>query len=142
MKKDETMQLHEKIAALELKKKHHFHAMKQDYHELVESIKPQNIVKNTWNKITNGEDSELRNQILDTAVGLGTGYITKKILFRGSGLKGKIFGGLLQLVITNLVAKNADSIKNWGLGAFKSLLHKKNKDREYSEEEIKRLLPQ
>jgi hypothetical protein len=85
-------------------------ALKEQFHLAYNSIKPANIILNTLKDL--GESSLVQDGFLNTTVGLGTGYLSK-ILFQGvvkSPIK-KLLGSALMFGITNIVAKNPDSIK-------------------------------
>jgi prefoldin subunit 5 len=86
-----------------------------------ENLKPASILKNTLIKV--GATPFLFDTILSTIVGVGTGYVSKKIIIGASGnILRKIFGVVMQLIITNVVSRHPEAIMSVG-----NLLFKKNK---------------
>ena len=78
--------------------------LKNDFHSIVEGLRPTNILKHTVQEIQ--ESTTLRNNLLKVALGLGAGYFSRKLLVGNSaGVVKKLLGTALQYGITNLVAK-------------------------------------
>ena len=76
------------------------------YNELT----PFNIFKASLNKVTSIPN--WRKTIIDTALGLSVGYISKKILIGNTHNPIKnIVGSLMQLGVTNVVSNNSEPIK-------------------------------
>lgn len=70
-----------------------------------ESLKPANLIKSTMHEITSSP--YLLENILGTAVGLVSGFISKKIATGRSGnLIRNILGTILQFGVTNTVARH------------------------------------
>lgn len=91
-----------------------------------ESLKPVNILKNTLKDISSSP--YLIENIIGTALGLGTGYLSKKIIVGASGnIIRKIFGSVLQFGVTNLVAKHPDAIKSIGQFMYQHVIHRKDR---------------
>ncbi len=78
-----------------------------------ESVKPINLIKSTFKEAA--ESLELKENILNTSVGLSAGYLSKK-LFVGMSHNPvkKLLGNVLMFGITNVVAKHPDAIKSLG----------------------------
>ncbi|HEY6438123.1 MAG TPA: hypothetical protein VIY47_16145, partial [Ignavibacteriaceae bacterium] len=82
------------------------------------SLKPLNLIKNTFKQATGSAD--LKENLLNTSVGLTAGYLSK-IIFEGvskNPLK-KLLGSALMFGITNIVAKNPEPLKSLGLKFLK-----------------------
>lgn len=76
------------------------------YNELT----PFNIFKASLNKVASIPN--WRKTIIDTALGLSIGYISKKILIGNTHNPIKnIVGSLMQLGVTNVVSNNSEPIK-------------------------------
>lgn len=98
-------ELKEAILQLEAKKKLEEEALKRQFHETVETFKPANILKNTVSEVS--ASPQFKHNLLNLAVGLGAGYITKKIAVgRKAGLFARTMGTALQFGVASLVAKN------------------------------------
>ena len=79
------------ILELEAKKNRDEEALKKQFHETVETFKPSNILKNTVSEVS--ASPQFKNNLLNLALGLGAGYITKKIAVgKKAGLLAKTMG--------------------------------------------------
>lgn len=93
------------ILELEAKKIVSEEALKKQFHDTVETFKPSNILKNTVSEVS--ASPQFKHNILNLALGLGAGYLTKKIAVgRKAGLFARTMGTALQFGVTSLVAKN------------------------------------
>jgi hypothetical protein len=106
-KRNATQTLRQTILLLEQKQAEELQSLHQHYLVVYESVKPLNLMKSALKKMTSSPD--LRHNILNTVIGLSTGYISKKLLLGSTHNPIKrIAGTVLQFVITNLVAKRID----------------------------------
>lgn len=88
-----------------------------------ESLKPINIIKNTLNEAVTSQG--LLGKILLSAMGLTTGYLSKKLFVGLSGnLLRKFFGYLLQYGMTKLVVNPPEILKS-SLSRLLQLAHRK-----------------
>lgn len=111
--KNETDTLNDMIIVIENKRAMELTVLKEQFHITYESLKPINIIKSTFHEAMSSPD--MGNGIVNNVIGIGTGFISKKLLVGSSHNPLKtIFGTILQLVISNVVSKHADSIKNVG----------------------------
>jgi len=93
---------------------------------LSENLKLSNLIRNNLQEI--GSSPGLTDNVLGAAVGLASGYISKKIITGGSaGIARKLFGSLLQLVVTTVIAQHPDTIKSIGQFIFEHFLKKRGK---------------
>lgn len=93
---------------------------------LSENLKLSNLIRNNLQGI--GSSPGMTNNILGAAVGLASGYISKKIITGGSaGIARKLFGSLLQLVVTTVIAQHPETIKSIGQSLFGHFLKKRSK---------------
>lgn len=103
-------ELHLAIAALELQQTAEAKLLKQQFNLAYESIKPVNLIKSTLKDISASQD--LKDNLLNSAVGITVGYVSKKI-FEGtshSPVK-RMLGTALMFGVTNAVAKNPETLK-------------------------------
>ena len=101
------------ILELEAKKIVTEEALKRQFHETVETFKPSNILKNTVSEVS--ASPQFKNNLLNLALGLGAGYVTKKIATgKKAGLLAKTFGTALQFGVASLIAKNKANEENVG----------------------------
>lgn len=107
--------------------------LKDQFFITYDSLKPINMLKRTLREITSSQ--YLVDNIPGAIMGLASGYLSKKLIIRGSGnILRRLLGSLLQFGVTNVVAKNSDIIKSAGVSIFDYFLHKKimnskNRDR-------------
>ncbi len=98
-------ELKDAILELEAKKIVSEEALKKQFHQTIESFKPGNILKNTVSEVT--ASPLFKHNILNLALGLGAGYLTKKVAVgRKAGLLARTVGTALQFGVTSLIAKN------------------------------------
>lgn len=100
--------------------------LKEQFYFVHESIKPVNLLRSTLHQIVSSP--HLMDNIIGMAVGLATGYVSRIAIVGVSGnLIKKLFGSILQLGITNTVARHPDTIKSIGQYFFQHILRKKEK---------------
>src|ERR1019366_2077018 len=98
--------------------------LKDDFHTLLESLKPANILKNTIHEIR--ESTEIKHNLFKVALGLGAGYFSGKLVVgKSAGIVKKALGTVLQYGITNFVAKKNDKGEESGLHSKKKNLFKR-----------------
>jgi ribosomal protein L29 len=84
--------------------------LKLRFQEAYENIKPINIIKNAIKKVITSPD--LKNNLVNSAIGLSSGFVAKKVFTGGSHNPiTKLFGVILEKVIAGKVTANADEIK-------------------------------
>jgi len=112
------------IQILEFDQQIRLQQLKEQVYLTIESLKPVNLIKSTLHEVVSSP--YLIDNILGVAMGLTTGYITKKIaLGKSVSVIRKILGTLLEFGITNVVAQNAGSIKTFGQSIFQYFMRKK-----------------
>jgi hypothetical protein len=103
--------LKETILQLERKQAVELKLLREQLHLTYESIKPINLVKNTFKEVAASE--ELTDNIVNTSVGLAAGYVSKKIFEKASHSPfRKLLGTALLFGVTNLVSKNPHTVKS------------------------------
>ncbi len=87
--------------------------LKEQFHLVYESIQPINIIKKTFKEAVKSE--ELRENILNTSVGLVVGYFSKTLFENRkiSPLK-KLLGAAILFGMTQVIAKNPETVKSIG----------------------------
>ncbi len=110
-KVNSVVQLKESIALLERQQANDEQLLKEQFKITYAALSPANLIKNTFHELVQAPD--FKEDILDTAMGIVTGYVSKKIVVGNTQNPIKqIMGIILQLAITSVVSKNADSIKS------------------------------
>lgn len=88
-------------------------AVKEQLHSAYESLKPVNLLISTLKDVTASID--LKDNLLNTAIGLSAGFLSKKLFEGVSGSPFKrLIGSALMFGVTNLVTKNPETLKSVG----------------------------
>lgn len=104
--------LKESIRLLEIRQAEEGQQLREQFKITYESLKPINLIKNSLNDIVNS--AEIKNSLFETVVSLVSGYLTQKFIVNSkSNVFVKLFGVLMQFGITNLVSKNAETIRTF-----------------------------
>jgi hypothetical protein len=119
--KNEIESLKETITSLKDKQAHELKLIKGHLHDIYEDLKPINLIKNTIQEIACSQ--EIKSNLVNNAIGLGAGHLSRKILIGSTHnpIK-KIAGTILQFAITNLATKHSKSIKAAGQNIFERIL--------------------
>ena len=108
-----TAGLKEAIQLLEAKKVVSGKLLKEQFVNTYESFKPVSLIRNTLHEISSSPN--LIENVLGTALGLGAGYLSRSILPGVTAMKfGKLISPVLQLGVTNFVAKQSGNIRSAG----------------------------
>lgn len=107
-------ELKERIVALEIKKHNDEELIRTHFHEIVETLKPANLLKSTVSEVS--DSMHFKKNILNIALGLGAGYLSKKLVIgtKGIGIGKQILGSVLEFGISNFVAKQSDEMRTSG----------------------------
>jgi hypothetical protein len=112
------------ILLLEVEQASKRELLKEQLNITYESLKPINIIRKTLRDLTSSQD--LTDNILGTASGLASGYLSKKIFIGTSGnLFRKLIGSILQFGVTTVVSQHPDVIKSLGKVVLQYLLRKR-----------------
>ena len=115
--------LREAILQLERKQAYEGKILKEQFHRANESIKPINLIISTFKEVAASRD--LKNNIVNTSIGLTAGYLSK-ILFESvtkSPFK-KLLSSALMFGITSIITKNPEAVKSLGKGFVKIIRRK------------------
>lgn len=113
------------IRQLELKEANELNMLKGQFKATTESLKPLNIIKNTFKKAAASPD--LKSDVFNAAIGLTTGVLAKKLMIgKTANPFKKLMGIGLEMLVANKIAKNADSIKSAGNMVIKKIFSKKD----------------
>ncbi len=94
IKNDEELQT--AIFMLEARKEHEAQLMKKQFREVVECLRPINIIKNTIRDAASSPG--IKGNLISSAIGMGTGFLANKFIVGKSG-------GLIKKLVGTLVAK-------------------------------------
>lgn len=100
----ETEALDKLIIATEQQRAYELALLKEQYHVVYESLKPINLIKKGFHDMT--ASSDIKNFILNNAIGLGTGILSKKLLVGSTHNPVKrVLGTVIEFAVANLVSK-------------------------------------
>lgn len=119
-----TEELKNAIELLEFEQTYKWQIVKEQLLVVHEGLKPLNLIKSTISDATSSP--YLIDNILGATVGLASGYVSRKIIIgRSANVLRKLIGSGLQFVVTNVVARHADSIKTVGQTIYQYFRRKK-----------------
>ena len=127
MKKvNETEKLHAAIALLEEIQKEEEAQLKVQFNIVAENFKPLNLVKSALDDII--YQPNLKEDGLDTFIAMVTGYFSKKIFIGSTHNPFKqIIGSFMQMGITHVISKNAETLKVFFSSFIKEIWPSQNK---------------
>ncbi len=107
-KYNETDALLIKIAMLQQAREKSLVDLKSQFDITFESIKPVNLIKNTFQEVLSATD--IKSNILKSILGLVVGYASKRILIGSSqsNIK-KVAGTILEFVVANFISNKSKS---------------------------------
>ncbi|HMG15128.1 MAG TPA: hypothetical protein VK590_06765 [Saprospiraceae bacterium] len=129
---DASILLREEIRRLEIKQSQEAILLKEQFNITYNNLKPVNLVKSLFDEVSSSPD--ILDNIINTGIGMATGFITKKFLLGSSkNPLSKLLGTALEFGVANIVTKNSEIIKTQGEKLMKLFTKKKKpiKESEY-----------
>ena len=115
------------IKELENKKQEQRRQLAMSYRAVTESLKPMNLIKSTFNTVK--DSPRLTENLLNVVLGLGAGFLSKKMLFgKSAGLLKRVFGPTIQTGVAGVVVNNAANFKTVGKRLLQTLFRSKKKE--------------
>jgi hypothetical protein len=112
------------IQFLEVEQGNKAQLLKDQFYLAVESLRPVTLLKNALHDISSSPN--LIENILGTAMGIVSGFLTNRVFVGASGsLVRKLLGSVLQFGVTNVVAQNPATIKSLGQTILQFFLRKR-----------------
>jgi len=116
--------LRESIRQLEIQQAREGEELKAQFKATYESLKLVNLIKSSLKEVT--ESVEIKNNLFESIVSVLSGYVSKKLMVgKKSNPFMKIIGLVMQFGITNLVARNAEVIREYVTHLIDKFLHPK-----------------
>jgi hypothetical protein len=113
--------LKESIRLLEIQQAEEREIVKQQLKITYESLKLSNLIKSSLKELTSS--TELKGTLFESLTALLTGFITRKILVNSkSNVFTRILGLFMQYGVTTLVARNAETIRDFLSGLVDKLI--------------------
>jgi hypothetical protein len=112
-KNNESDDLRDTIQLLEHKQDEEIVFLKDQLHLVSERLQPANMIKRAVHNVATSP--ELHHIILNSAIGLGIGYCSKKVFVGTSDSRvKKSIGTVLQFTVASIVSQHADIIRLTG----------------------------
>lgn len=117
-------ELRDSIVLLEIRQANEKALLKKQFMITYESMKPVNLIKSKFNDIV--KSPNLKENILNTALSIAAGYLSKKVLVGSTQnpLK-QLLGTILQVGVTGIVSENTDGIKSTAMDLIGNIFKKK-----------------
>lgn len=113
--------LKESIRLLEIQQAEEREIVKQQLKITYESLKLSNLIKSSLKELTGS--TELKGTLFESVTALLTGFLTRKILVNSkSNVFTRILGLFMQYGVTTLVARNAETIRDFLSGLIDKLI--------------------
>lgn len=117
--------LHAAIDKLKLKEKIQKELLVENFHTTYEGFKPANLIKKSIFKLLHMP--EVKQNLVNTTVGLGAGLLSKKILIgKSSNFFKRMLGMAIEFGVAGLITKNSEAIKSKGIKILNNLVNPKN----------------
>lgn len=121
-------QLEFRILELEVQQKENLLFFKEDLEEVLANLTPLNLIKNA----IEGEmaSDNIGQNILNDAIGISSGYITKKLMFGSSNnpVK-KVMGSMFQFIVAKFVSNQSERIEAIGEVIWRKIGSRFSKER-------------
>ncbi|WP_229684221.1 hypothetical protein [Flavobacterium limi] len=99
--------LNQQIKLLEEQQDKEWLDIKEEIGDIKENLKPTNLIRNAVGELN--EAIGLKSELAQSAISIGLGYLAKKLVVGKTDSTFKnIFGSILQLAVTTLVAKRPE----------------------------------
>jgi hypothetical protein len=119
---NETDALKDAIAVLQHKQAAELQLLKEQFHITYESLKPVNLIKKGFKDIT--ESPGIKNTLINNAIGLATGFLSKKVLIGASHNPIKrLLGTILEFAVASVVAKQVNNTVQEASQKNNALIH-------------------
>jgi hypothetical protein len=119
------------VLTIEKKQKEQGIIVVAEFNELLQSVRPSAILKNILTEITSS--GELKDNLVNTSAGVAAGIVAKRLVAgKNAGIVRQVVSNGIQFGVTNIIARNPETIKTIGTTLFlfaKQLLKKRTNTR-------------
>lgn len=103
--------------------------LRELFFKTCESLKPINIIKDTVREMVDSAD--LKTDVSKLVIGTASGFIAKKVLVGETHNPfSKLFGVVVEMMVSKNVIKNVDGIKSFGSALLQKIIHKQSNPKE------------
>lgn len=126
--------LKESIRLLEIQQAEEREIVKQQLIVTYQSLKLVNLIKSSLKELTGS--TELKGNLFESITALLTGFLTRKIMVNSrSNIFTRILGLVMQFGVSTLVARNAETIRDFLSGLIDKFLKSTKEDIPQTESE-------
>jgi hypothetical protein len=101
------------ITELEARRDQEWITLKNQLAETLEDLRPANLLKDAVRDLIVSPD--IKESLLDTAIGMSTGFLAKKLVFgQTHNPVSRLLGAILETAVSNRVSKHPEGIKSVG----------------------------
>lgn len=120
-------ELKEEIRRIEFEKTIKGQLLREKFNHVYESLKPANLVMSVLKDVATSPN--IIDNVINTAIGMATGYLTKQIVVgSSSNIIKKVLGNVLQTGVSNVVSNHPDVIKSIGSYLLKHIFPNKEEN--------------
>ena len=115
-----TAQLQQQIEYLHSKSDNQKESIRIHFNELIESMKPVNLLKSTVKDI--GESPGLAKAAIGTSVAIGAGVLSKKMIIgKSNNIFKRVLGTVVEFAVARSIANNSEAIASKGISLLKKM---------------------
>jgi len=131
---DSRKSLLEAIEKLEERQRKEILAIKTDMRDAYESLKPANVLRTLVSELFHSP--EIRKDLFQSGIGVGAGYLARRLVIGKSHNPFKrLMGYLVQVGVTNIVNSNEEEIESKGKNLIQRLIKRYHHKDEVAEDE-------
>lgn len=127
--KNETDELNKAIIELQEKRIQQLESLKEDLITPYDSVDPKKLYTGTFKEVSSSS-SRIKNSIIGFAIGVGTGFLMKKLWIgkSKSGIK-RLLGTFIHFAVANVVSNRAGGIISTGENLLDGLFKRKKRSK-------------
>ncbi|MES2799244.1 MAG: hypothetical protein V4638_04450 [Bacteroidota bacterium] len=119
-KSNPSLDLQARIRQLQIQAMEERLALKEEVKEIINNINPIKLITHGLKEIITSE--EMKEGISSLSIGMGAGYVAKKIVIGNSeNALQRIAGNLVGMLVSKNVAMHSDQIRSAGISILKGL---------------------
>jgi hypothetical protein len=94
-------------------------SIRRQVDDLVDRIRPANLVRSVLRSVAQHTDG---SQLFNAAIGILSGYLSRRLLFRSRGPLSRLLGSAFQVTMTNVMTRKAGAIRLGGVHLLQRIL--------------------
>lgn len=115
-----TAELEQAIETLQAKSENQLAGIRNNFNDILESLKPVNLLKSTVKDI--GESPGLAKAAIGTSVAIGAGVLSKKMIIgKSTNMFKQVLGTVVEFAVAASIAKNSNVIASKGIRLLRKM---------------------